>query len=299
MTLLNKDRVKETAPAPGTSPFALAGAVTGFRTFNSAIGNGNTVYYAAWDGAGAWEIGIGTYSSGGNTLARTTVLQSSTGSPINFSNGVTVWCNAPAAKLCLLDASGNLILPAGLTVTGGFSGPAGGTFGDRVTVSTPDAPNAMAISYGSASYHMGALGEDTTNNVAWWANTYGGANPILSFRIAGITNANETAWVDGSGLHNTSARATKENFESTDYRAVLEKLAAMDVPTWNFKKDKGKKHIGAIAEDFHAAFGLNGKTKTAIGTVDADGVALAAIKGLYEIVKEQAAKIAALEAAKG
>lgn len=97
MTQLFKDRVKETAPAPGTSAFALAGAATGFQTFGTAIGNTNTVYYTAWDGAGAWECGLGTYNSSGNTLSRTTVLTSSnSNAAVNFTNGVTVWGSAIA-----------------------------------------------------------------------------------------------------------------------------------------------------------------------------------------------------------
>jgi hypothetical protein len=85
MPLVVKDRVKETSTTVGTGTYTLAGAATGFQSF-SVIGNGNTTYYTATDGTN-WEVGIGTYTSSGTTLARTTILSSSTGSAINWGAG--------------------------------------------------------------------------------------------------------------------------------------------------------------------------------------------------------------------
>ena len=77
MALVLKDRVKETSTTAGTGTVTLDGAVTGFQAF-SAVGDGNSTYYAIVDNAtGAWEVGIGTYTSSGTTLSRTTVLSSS------------------------------------------------------------------------------------------------------------------------------------------------------------------------------------------------------------------------------
>jgi len=79
MALVLKDRVKEVTTSTGTGTITLAGAVTGFQSF-SAIGDGNTTYYTIADQAGAnWEVGIGTYTTSGTTLARNTVLSSSNG----------------------------------------------------------------------------------------------------------------------------------------------------------------------------------------------------------------------------
>ena len=69
MALVLKDRVKETTTTTGTGTYTLAGAVTGFEAFSS-VGNGNTTYYACSDGTD-FEVGIGTYTSSGTTLART------------------------------------------------------------------------------------------------------------------------------------------------------------------------------------------------------------------------------------
>lgn len=86
MALVLADRVQETTTTTGTGTVTLAGAVTGFQSF-AAIGNGNTTYYTITDGTN-WEVGIGTYTSSGTTLARTTVLASSnSGSLVNFPAG--------------------------------------------------------------------------------------------------------------------------------------------------------------------------------------------------------------------
>lgn len=97
MPLVVKDRVQETSTTTGTGTFTLSGAVTGYQTFSSAIGNANTTYYAI-DGGSEWEVGIGTVGSG--TLTRDTILESSNGgTAVNFSAGTKlVFVTYPAEK---------------------------------------------------------------------------------------------------------------------------------------------------------------------------------------------------------
>ena len=98
MAFVVADRVKETTTTTGTGTVTLAGASTGYQSF-SAIGNGNQTYYTiAGQGTSEWEVGIGTYTSSGTTLSRTTVLSSSnSGSLVNFSAGTKdVFCDYPA-----------------------------------------------------------------------------------------------------------------------------------------------------------------------------------------------------------
>jgi hypothetical protein len=79
MALVLLDRVRELTTTTGTGTITLNGAVSGFQAF-SVIGNGNSTYYTIYhQSTGAWEVGIGTYTSSGNTLSRTTVLSSSNG----------------------------------------------------------------------------------------------------------------------------------------------------------------------------------------------------------------------------
>ena len=90
MALALYNRVQETTNTTGTGTITLAGAVSGFQSF-AVIGNANTTYYTIASQAGnEWEVGIGTYSTSGTTLARTTVLANSSAtqpSALNFSAG--------------------------------------------------------------------------------------------------------------------------------------------------------------------------------------------------------------------
>ncbi len=98
MALVIADRVQETTTTTGTGTVTLAGAVTGYQTF-AAIGNGNSTYYTIAGQTGTeWEVGIGTYTSSGTTLSRTTVLSSSnSGSLVSFSAGTkNVFVTYPA-----------------------------------------------------------------------------------------------------------------------------------------------------------------------------------------------------------
>ena len=94
MALVVADRVQETSTTSGTGTLTLSGAVVGFQTFSTAIGNGNTTFYTIYDPTVYdWEVGIGTVGAG--TLARTTVLSNSAGttSPISFAgNAKFVFC---------------------------------------------------------------------------------------------------------------------------------------------------------------------------------------------------------------
>jgi hypothetical protein len=82
----------------------------------------------------------------------------------------------------------------------------------------------------------------------------------------------------------TSDRNAKENFAPVSPQEILDKVAALPITTWNFKALGDGRHIGPMAQDFHAAFGLGG-SDTTITSVDPDGVALAAIQGLNEKVE--------------
>ena len=117
MALVVNDRVKETSTTTGTGTLTLAGAVTGFETFSSAIGNTNTTYYAIVAQNGAFEVGLGTVAAG--TLARTTIISSSNSdAAVNLPAGTKdVFCTLPASKSVILDASGNIVANNGSNLT--------------------------------------------------------------------------------------------------------------------------------------------------------------------------------------
>ena len=97
MALVLADRVQETTTTTGTGTVTLAGAATGYQTF-AAVGDGNSTYYTI-EGGTEWEVGIGTYTTSGTTLSRTTVISSSnSNSLVNFAAGTkNVFVTYPAS----------------------------------------------------------------------------------------------------------------------------------------------------------------------------------------------------------
>jgi hypothetical protein len=107
-----------------------------------------------------------------------------------------------------------------------------------------------------------------------------------------------TMQVDGSisatNVNFTSSRAFKTDFSAVDGRGVLDALAELSITEWAFKSEQNsRRHIGPVAEDFNAAFGLAGSGE--ISLIDASGVALASVQALYEVVREKEATIESLE----
>lgn len=102
--------------------------------------------------------------------------------------------------------------------------------------------------------------------------------------------------VTATAFNTSSDRNAKKDFRSVNVQEVLEKVAALPIQEWSYKADPaGSRHIGPVAQDFRAAFGLGADNKT-IATVDADGVALAAIQALYRENLELKARLESLEA---
>jgi hypothetical protein len=119
MALVVNDRVRESTTVVGTGTATLLGAALGYQSF-AVIGNANTTYYCIADqGASNWEVGIGTYTSSGTTLARTAVLASSNGGAlVVFTAGVKdVFVTYPSEKGVWYDASGNILFTGTTTAT--------------------------------------------------------------------------------------------------------------------------------------------------------------------------------------
>lgn len=152
MALVLKDRVKETSTTTGTGTFTLAGAATGFQSF-SVIGDGNSTYYCIVDSsAGAWEVGIGTYTSSGTTLSRDTILESSnSGSAVNFGSGSKdVFVTYPAERAViggkgLIENSSTIT--ENVTVTTGNNAISAGpvTISSGVTVTIPSGSTWVVV----------------------------------------------------------------------------------------------------------------------------------------------------------
>jgi hypothetical protein len=123
----------------------------------------------------------------------------------------------------------------------------------------------------------------------------GGVRLVSGIDTNGAPVAGVSLSAGGGSWSSLSDRNAKENLRPVNGRVVLEKVSALPLATWNYiSQDTAVRHIGPMAQDFRAAFGV-GENDTTITTIDADGVALAAIQGLNEKLEEKDARIGALE----
>ena len=123
MAFVIKDRVKETTTTTGTGAVSLGGASSNFVTFSSVLSDGDTTYYAIVDsGNTSFEVGLGTYASSGNTIARTTILSSSnSGSVVDLQSGTKfVFCAFPADKAVVEDATGKVTIDSNVGIESGL-----------------------------------------------------------------------------------------------------------------------------------------------------------------------------------
>ena len=210
MSLVLADRVRQTTTSTGIGTITLDGSVEGFQSF-AVIGNANTTYYTIAGGT-QWEVGIGTYSSG--TLARTTVISSSTGSKLDLAAGtkdvfvtlpaentVTSIASADASIIVttvgsIVDLSVSQTSPAsvlveqvrnstGATLTKGTAVYISGATGQLPTVS-----KALATSDATSAQTLGLITNDLDNN----SNGY--------VTIIGLVDDLDTsAYTDGAQLY--------------------------------------------------------------------------------------------------
>ena len=171
MALIVKDRVQETTTTTGTGTLTLNGALTGFQTFSSAIGDGNTTYYAISSSGSEFEVGIGTVGAG--TLARTTILASSNGgSVVNLSAGAKiVFVTYPAGKSVNLDDSDDLNIDSNTFFVDSST--------NRVGIGTNTPTNNLSV-YGTAGDTRIRL-EDTTGFTSLDMVAADGSNNVINF----------------------------------------------------------------------------------------------------------------------
>ena len=165
MALVLKDRVQETATPNTTVSFSCNGPVTGFQAF-SVIGNGNTTYYTAVDGSGNWESGLGTYTTAGDLVTRTTISASSNaGSAVTFSGAVSLFVNYPATKSVNLDASGN-VSALGTVASGTWQGSTVGVVygGTGVTAST--GANSVVLRDANENIIVNSVTQELTSTIS-------------------------------------------------------------------------------------------------------------------------------------
>src|SRR6056300_1225794 len=220
MAFAVNDRVKETSTTTGIGTLTLAGAVAGFETFSSAIGNTNTTYYAIQnqDVPTEFEVGLGTVGAG--TLSRDTIISSSNSdAAVNFSAGTKdVFCTLPASKAVLENNSGvasaTTFSGSGAQLTNlNASNVASGTLPDaRFPATLPAADGSNLTNLNATNVASGTLSSDRlptvpTSKGGTGLTTIGTANQVLAVNGAGTaleyqtpTTGDITGVTAGNGL---------------------------------------------------------------------------------------------------
>ena len=181
MAFVINDRVKETTTTTGTGAFALSGAVQGFETFGTGIGNNNTTYYAIFNpGTSEFEVGLGTLDADSSDLARTTVISSSNSdNAVDFTAGTKdIFCTMPASKAVIEDASNNVAIGNDLTI------------GAKLKLPTNTA-NKILVADGTSFEEVDMSGDATIAS--------GGAMTLASTGVSAASYTSANITVDAKG----------------------------------------------------------------------------------------------------
>jgi hypothetical protein len=179
------------------------------------------------------------------------------------------------------------------------SGTDTGVFGEGSTIGVfGDGETGVS---GETNY-AGGVGVSGTGWVNGSYGLSGVTNGASSYAVRGAAYGGGWAGYFDGKVHVAGAftyssdRNMKTDFAAVNPRSILRKLSALPVQTWSYKNEgTSVRHLGPVAQDFRAAFGL-GSDDRSIGAVDASGVALAAIQGLYQQNQELAAEVRQLRA---
>ena len=165
MALVLANRVQESATANTTVSFTLTGAVAGFQTF-AVIGDTNTTYYSATYTSGNWEVGLGTYSTSGPTLTRTTIYASSNaGSAETFVDPVSVFVTYPSGRSVNLDSSGN-VSALGTVASGTWQGSTIAVAYGGTGVTTSSGANSVVLRDSDQNITVNRVNQANTNTTA-------------------------------------------------------------------------------------------------------------------------------------
>jgi hypothetical protein len=151
----------------------------------------------------------------------------------------------------------------------------------------PSFNGVISISDACASYSSDRLLASANNQV-----NIRGCGGIRLFTSQNLSSGVEIG-PGGGAWNSVSDRNAKENFLPVNSRDILRKVLNLPISTWNYKTQAASiRHIGAMGQDFKAAFGV-GEDEKRISTIDPDGVAFAAIQGLNSKVDEGTARLEA------
>jgi hypothetical protein len=264
-------------------------ATVGGGNGNSATGNNSTV------SGGGLNSSTGGYSvvSGGLNNMASGIVSAVLGGEDNVASGIS----SVVLGGNFNTASGDGSIAAGAEAIADFPNCAvfnlWGTDGPMNCGSLGEVFRIGALEGLSVDYHSQMANGYGTRYVAF-------GDFVVNQTIATWTGAFLS---DGGAWTNNSDRDSKVQVASVDSASILTKVASLPISTWRYKVEQGQVHLGPMAQDFRAAFGL-GVDEKHIATIDEDGVALAAIQALYleerrkdEQILELTRRLDALESA--
>ncbi len=272
--------------ARGSSSMAMGSDADATGSYSTAMGQNSQAIgnYSTAIGSSATAVGTASTALGFSTH---TLSAYSTA----MGNGTTAGAPGGAGSSAVAMGQGTVASGDISTAMGSAtiaSGPISTAMGSNVST----AGNAGSFIYGDASTTRSQVTNTAPNQFVVAAT--GG---VYFFTGCGTMCTTGVGLASGSGSwFSLSDRNAKTAVQPVDGREVLKKIASLPLNTWQYKTQEAKyRHMGPMAQDFYAAFHL-GESDKGIDTVDADGVALAAIQGLSALLTEKDAKIDALQA---
>ncbi len=164
-------------------------------------------------------------------------------------------------------------------------------FGDRSTVDTIRA----GVNHSANWRVSGGFRIFTSSNLSTGVTFQSGASVSNWGQSNAVISTSTGAYLSTSGVWtNTSDSNRKQNVEPIGGEEILAKLRKLPITMWSYRNDGGTRHLGPMAQDFRSVFGL-GNDEKVIGTVDADGVALAGVQALEARTRNQAADMEKLK----
>ena len=293
-TVISGGKANQAAGNYGT----IAGGVsnrtdTGYAGVLSGEGNMATgLYSIATGGLGNQSGGTASTIAGGKSNVTIDVYTTIGGGILNFARGYAA---------TIAGGAGNGVLGDQASVGGGWNNLAFGSFS-----AIPGGEENLAK--GNYSLAAGKRAQAVHEGAFVWADPSGEAlkssqkNQFTARASGGfrmLSSSDGRSGVElaaGSGSWSSlSSREVKDQLESVNSVAILETIASLKLHSWHYQTEApDTRHLGPMAEDFHAAFGL-GDSNRRISTVDADGVALAGIQALYEEVQALKQSVADLQ----
>ena len=284
---------------------AIGGGVNNTATNDAAVvaGGTNNVSggFAASVGGGSDNAALGNWSTVGGGW-----LNQANGDSATVGGG---YGNSAVDSATVAGGRDNVASDYVTTVAGGlenqslvYGSTVGGGLNNTASGYAATIPGgASNVVSGSYSFAAGFQAQATNNNSFVWndgsASTVSttnnqfvarAANGFVLFSSAGGTGV---SLAPGSGSWSSmSDRNAKDGFAPVNALAVLAQVAALPMTTWSYKTEPGVRHVGPMAQDFHAAFAV-GEDDRHIADVDEGGVALAAIQGLNQELEARSSRL--------